>query len=144
MVCVIGGCAPAIMNDSPYFQGELSALKKEILNILSDYPGTGVDYLDEDAKYIEIILDSFLSSGTDYGCAEASKLFYKLCSLDHGEFIVKVTNEWVPSAVNPMDIIWTKRLAGLGGGPIPVSELTTVEHQERVNKILRSRGIIVQ
>lgn len=120
--------------------GASSSVSQKISLLLKKHPGSKLERLDAERHYMEIRLNEFLVSGSDAACAVASELLYQLSSLGDGKFIVKVTNDWVPSAVNPMDVGWARKLAGLGGAPV---SLPSAKHQERVNQELRSRGILM-
>jgi len=117
-------------------------LERRILDLISKHPGVRVLSLNKKARFIELGLNSYLRSGSDAGCREASKLFFQLCSLDGGEFILKVTDVWVPSVVNPMDLKWSRKLAGEAGAPNPVEKLTIKEHQDRVDQAMKERGLV--
>ena len=131
---------PSQRGDTGRRENREASVRREVFRLLSGHPGSKLEHLDAERHYMQVRLSGFLTSGTDAACAAASDLLYQLCSLEEGRFIVKVTNDWVPSTVNPMDVVWARRLAGLGGAP---GVLPGEEHQRRVNRELRLRGVSV-
>jgi hypothetical protein len=115
-------------------------LKQQILDLLGEFPGTKLEYLDTGKCYMEIRLNEYLELGTDAACAAVSKLFLDLCSLAEGEFIVRVTSPWVPSLVNPMDVTWARELADLGGAP-GLPSIPAADWQKKVHAELIRRGV---
>ena len=115
-------------------------LKQQILDLLEEHPGTRLEYLDTGKYYMEIRLNEYLELGTDAACAAASKLFLDLCSLTEGKFIVRATNPWVPSLVNPMDVTWARELADLGGAP-GLPSIPADDWQKKVHAELVHRGV---
>ncbi|MCI0470555.1 MAG: hypothetical protein L0Y73_02745, partial [Candidatus Aminicenantes bacterium] len=113
----------------------------QVNKIISRYPGTQLVYIDEQAKYIEIALSEYHTSGTDAACADASTLFYEICSLGDREYILKAKGRWIPSLVNPMDYEWARILHGIAGAPATSDEADIKDHRERIKKHLTARGI---
>jgi len=134
LLCRSGSAQVQLNPDDP--------VEQRILGLISQHKGVQVLSLNKKARFIEIGLNSYLRSGTDAGCREASRLFFQLCSLERGDFILKVTDKWVPSAVNPMDLTWARKLAGDAGAPNPIEKLTIEEHQNRVDQAMKKRGLV--
>ena len=67
----------------------------------------------EASKTVTIKLSEAMVDGTDYNCAVSSRLFHKICSQGY-TLLVKpaIIGGWVPSAVNPMTVAWTRVLVG--------------------------------
>lgn len=70
-------------------------------------------WYDRKLNLVTVQLSERMLDATDSNCEKAAKLFHKICS--HG-YILKVkpyrSGGWVPSAVNPMTVEWTKVLVG--------------------------------
>jgi hypothetical protein len=64
-------------------------------------------------KTVTVKLSEAMVDGTDYNCAVSSRLFHEICSQGY-RLLVKpaIIGGWVPSAVNPMTIEWTRVLVG--------------------------------
>jgi len=67
----------------------------------------------EAGKTVTIKLSEAMVDGTDYNCAVSSRLFHKICSQGY-TLLVKpaIIGGWIPSAVNPMTVEWTRVLVG--------------------------------
>ena len=67
----------------------------------------------EGIRLITIQLTEGMLDATDQNCEKAAKLFHKICNYG---YTLKVKpyriGGWVPSAVNPMTIEWTRVLIG--------------------------------
>jgi hypothetical protein len=127
----------------PYLERRKAAQPSahRIIQLLSEYPGCELEYLDTKRRYMEIRTgNEFLRSGTDAAVAAESQLVYQLSSLDNAQFIIRVSN-WGAPRVNPLDVIAAKELDDLGGAPAPAAPIRA-KHQRRVINLLRARGIV--
>jgi hypothetical protein len=99
----------AYRNSSTWYEG--SVLIPEITRIVEEKSSRQADVYvvsyDPERKYLVIRISGFYTQGSDSACQYAGELFHQLCSLG---VKLEVRGDFVPSAVNPMTVAWTKVL----------------------------------
>ncbi|HUS89228.1 MAG TPA: hypothetical protein VMW91_07670 [Desulfosporosinus sp.] len=67
--------------------------------------------VDYENKIVFVKLHEQLTTGSDGACQAAGMTILKILETLPENWRVHVTNEWVPSRENPIDIEWAKKLA---------------------------------
>ena len=65
-------------------------------------------------KVLSVELDRALTSGSDGACQAAGQVILHMLEQMPEGWAIYVTNEWVPSAKNPIDLGWARVLADDG------------------------------
>ena len=117
------------------------ALRRSLENILIPYPDITISSVDADKSFMVIRLNGTFGGLTDSECEAAGMLFRQICALDSGQMILLVEDSPVPSAVNPMDLSWARKLAATAGAPAGIHEADIAAEQSRVLEALGRRGI---
>ena len=68
-----------------------------------------VEMVDRDNKIYHIRLSDSLVDGSDGACQSAGIVINRILE-DNPEWRVFITNNWVPSKYNPIDLAWSREL----------------------------------
>jgi len=116
-ILFIGACVMTYQaidaHDTTTRWSEGVSLVPEIVDVMSGYPRASIVRYDPIARYLVIQIESPLTGPSDGMCQYTSEMFHKLCSIS-SDLRLEVLGEFVPSAVNPMTLAWTKELVAGG------------------------------
>jgi len=91
----------------------------------------------ESQRFVTIKLSEAMVDGTDYNCQAAARLFHEICKQGYTLSVKPaIIGGWVPSAVNPMTVKWTRVLVG----EAPLEEKVS-EKDYKPRKRGRSKGV---
>jgi len=69
-----------------------------------------VEKIDLYSKMVWVSVHSYFVEGSDSACEDFGQLMYKILTVLPNNWRVFVTNEWVPSKYNPINLEWSKKL----------------------------------
>lgn len=70
-----------------------------------------VERVNNNTKVMYIKFDSAFTRGDDGSCQAFGALVFNMLSVLPGGWAIYVTNDWVPSKKNPIDLAWAEELA---------------------------------
>lgn len=82
-----------------------------VCNLLKTEPLANFQKVDYENKIVFVKLHKQLTTGSDGACQAAGMTILAILETLPENWRVHVTNEWVPSRENPIDIEWAKKLA---------------------------------
>jgi len=121
--------APILINGAIILQSPAEFIRNYQIETIAENTGSHIKIIG-DSVFLKIP-DKY-AGGTDNSCANAALLFHSICSLDKNILLHvsrlsppsywigsgsldsgenRIYDHWIPSAVNPMTIAWTKTLS---------------------------------